>query len=99
MDRIVATTLFSLALLALLSMKGIIKNARTFTDTDFLSVGQTDWMKGIAIVLIMYSHFYPRLGLTYSYGGGDYICINIWNNGCCNLHFAIRIWCNGIKAS
>ena len=69
MNSVSVTTVVSLFVLALFAVKGIIKNGKTMNRDDFMSVKQTYWLKGVAIFLIMNSHFYPRLGFTYAEGG------------------------------
>lgn len=68
MNSVYLTTIVSILILVLLTVKGTVKVGKKFTENDFLSVKQTNWLKGIAILMIMYSHFYPLMGLTYSDG-------------------------------
>lgn len=68
MNSVYITTIISILILVLLAVKGTVKVGKGFTENDFLSVKQTNWLKGIAILMIMYSHFYPLMGLTYSDG-------------------------------
>ena len=58
----------SAALLLVFSAIGTVRQAGTIDAQSYMSKKQTDWLRGIAIVLIMYAHFYEKTGITYSSG-------------------------------
>lgn len=67
-------TVCSLALLLFITLGGIVTSKKTEKDT-FFSMNQTNWLRSIAILMIMFSHFYPLLGLTYDDGVFS-LCLN-----------------------
>lgn len=68
MSAIIITTLFSLGIIVFLIIGGVVSAKSFTTEQTFLSVNQTNWLRSIAILMIMFSHYYPVLGLTYSDG-------------------------------
>ncbi len=67
MPTTVIITLFSLAILAFIAIGGIASSKVT-TESTFFSIEQTHWLRSIAILMIMFSHFLPLAGLTYGDG-------------------------------
>lgn len=58
--------IFPLLFLLFLVFKGTVKNYCSVTCEDYFSKQQTNWLRGIAIVMIVLSHYYQGLGLGYS---------------------------------
>lgn len=48
---------FSLVLLLFLFFKGFVKEYNTIDASTYFSKSQTDWLRGVAIVGIIYSHY------------------------------------------
>ncbi len=67
MTNTVIVTLFSLFVLAFIAIGGIASSKLT-TESTFLSISQTNWLRSVAILTIMFSHFLPLVGLTYDDG-------------------------------
>lgn len=65
MDNIYFITIFSLLFLLVLAIVGIKKNYNTINENNYLCKSQTDWLRGLSIVMIMLSHYYPVLGISY----------------------------------
>ena len=59
--------IFSAVLLFFLTVKGIKKEYRTITHDTYFSVSQTDWLRGLAIVGIVYSHYFTMLKVNSSF--------------------------------
>lgn len=68
LNNIVLVSAVSIILLLLFSLKGTKKQFNTINPSNYLSIEQTNWLRGFAIVMVVYSHYYPVLGLTYGYG-------------------------------
>ncbi len=64
MDNIYFITIFSLLFLLVLAAIGMKKNYNTITSESFLSVSQTNWLRGMSIIMIMLAHYYSLLGIT-----------------------------------
>ena len=60
-------TVCSLALLLFIFIGGIVASKKTEKAT-FFSIDQTNWLRSVAILTIMFSHFLPLAGLTYGDG-------------------------------
>lgn len=67
MTTTIIVTLFSLATLAFVAIGGIASSKLT-TGSTFFSIPQTNWLRSVAILTIMFSHFLPLVGLTYDDG-------------------------------
>ena len=67
-DIQVLITLTSLTLLFIVSVKGSFNSIKKLDKSTYFLVEQTDWLRGIAIIMVVLSHYYPRLGTTYSNG-------------------------------
>lgn len=57
----------SIAILYFIALGGIITSRKTEKST-FFSMDQTNWLRSIAILMIMFSHYYRLIGLDYSDG-------------------------------
>lgn len=55
-------------MLLLVSVKGTFKSAKVMSEQVYFSVEQTNWLRGIAIFMVVLCHYYPMLGMTYSDG-------------------------------
>jgi peptidoglycan/LPS O-acetylase OafA/YrhL len=62
-----AIVIIAFSLIFLFSLKGIKSSFGTITEQNFWNKTSTDWIRGIAIVFVMYSHYFPKLGLSYLY--------------------------------
>ena len=56
MTTTIIVTLFSLATLAFVAIGGIASSKLT-SESTFFSMEQTNWLRSIAILMIMFSHF------------------------------------------
>ena len=61
-------TSITLAIIAFVFFGGAISSKKLTTESTFFSMGQTNWLRSIAILMVMFSHYYPVLGLSYSDG-------------------------------
>ena len=61
-------TSITLAIIAVVFFGGAISSKKLTTESTFFSMGQTNWLRSIAILMVMFSHYYPVLGLSYSDG-------------------------------
>lgn len=59
--------LFSILFLLFLTFKGIIKNYNSVTADNYFSMKQTNWLRGLAIIGIAYSHYMVRLDINNKY--------------------------------
>ena len=64
----IPVTLLSLAFLLIISIIGTPKSIKQLNSDVFFSVEQTNWLRGIAIIMVVLSHYYPLLGMTFSDG-------------------------------
>lgn len=53
----------------LLSVIGTRKSLGTVTAENFFSINQTNWIKGFAIALVAFSHYYGNIGVTVTGAG------------------------------
>lgn len=67
--------LISFCILFVMIIGGAISAKAFTTEASFMSVNQTNWIRSIAILMVMMSHYYPLLGLTYSDGVISF-CLN-----------------------
>lgn len=56
--------LFAAVLLLLLTVKGLKKEYKIVSQDSYFSVSQTDWLRGLAIVGIVYSHYFTSLNIN-----------------------------------
>lgn len=64
MYNIFIITIISLLFLLFLAVIGTKKSLNTINKDIFLSKSQTDWLKGLSIIMIVLSHYYPILGIS-----------------------------------
>lgn len=64
----IPVTLLSLAFLLIIAIIGTPKSIKQLNSDVYFSVEQTNWLRGIAIIMVVLSHYYPLLGMTYSDG-------------------------------
>ena len=61
---IFAVTFFVVTVFSLL---GVRKSTGKVTEDNFFSINQTNWLRGIAIVWVAFSHYYQNIGASFLY--------------------------------
>ena len=64
----IPVTLLSLAFLLIISIIGTPKSIKQLNSDVFFFFFLTNWLRGIAIIMVVLSHYYPLLGMTFSDG-------------------------------